>query len=276
MALPLSIKVTDIFGKTWRFNQDGKVRLKDTPSGLMGAEYEFDEYSAPGMAGVVVVDREDKVNNIGCKVYVDGPKGAEGRNLLATWRRAHGRGVARQPDGPLMEFKVEDTGRFQMVRATFKNDPDLVKMFAIGKVLDEVVYRSDETWWRTKPVPKSFTPAQFATATVPNRGDEPSWPHYRIVGPLTGGTIGLMGEALTLPTLTAGQWLEINTDPDEWTAIDQAGLDRSDDLNGGDGNRWHTRAPVDDKAIPVTITGTDTTGSTLVTVTVPQLFWTAL
>lgn len=276
MAMPISCKITDIYGEEWLPNQDGRIRLRETPTGVLVSAYELDEYEAPGMSGVVVVDRIDKVNVIGCKFFVDGPKGADGRDLLIEFVKAHGRGFARQPDGSLMRFEVEDSGRFQMVRARIKTEPNLVKMHAIGRAELDVEYRSDETWWRTDPVVAVFTAAQFASATVSNAGDEPSFPHYRIEGPLTGGKIGLMGELLTLPNLTAGQWLEINTDPDEWEVRDQAGVDRSDDINGGDGNRWHTQAPVTDDPIPVSIVGTDTTSASKITVTVPQLFWSAL
>lgn len=276
MSMPLSCRITDIFGEEWVPNQDGRIRLKESPTGILVSAFEYDEYAGPGMAGVVVIDRIDKVNVIGCKFYVDGPKGQAGRDLLVEFIRGHGRGFARQPSGELMKFEVEDSGRFQMVRASIKSEPELVKMHAVGRAYQEIEYRSDETWWRTDPVVESFTAAQFSGAAVANFGDEPSWPHYRIDGPLNGGAIGLLGEDLTLPNLSAGQWLEINTDPDRWEVRDQAGVDRSDDINGGDGNRWHTLAPVGDDPIPVTITGTGTTSATRVTVTVPQLFWSAL
>jgi hypothetical protein len=276
MVMPISCRLTDIYGYEWAFNQDGRVRLAETPTGLMGAEYEFDEYTGPGMAGVVVVARNDTVNIIGCKVRIDGPKGNDGRDLLVEWRKAHGRGFGRQPGGPLMKFEVEETGRYQMVRPKFKNSPDLVKMHAVGRALDEVEYRSDETWWRTDPLVTTFSNSQFVSATVINDGDEPSWPHYKIVGPFNNGAIGLMGEDLSLPNIAAGNTLEINTDPLLWKVEDQAGVDKSLYVNSGDGTRWHTKAPVDGGPIPVTITGTGTTSATSVTVTVPQLFWTAL
>lgn len=274
--LPISCRITDVFGEQWAPNQDGKIRLRETPTGVLVSDWEYDEYAGPGMAGVVVTDRTDKVNVIGCKYFVDGPKGVAGRDRLVEFVKGHGRGFARELGGPLMKFEVEDTGRFQMVRAKVKTEPDLARMFAIGWAPLDVEYRSDETWWRTDPVVEEFDAAEFADAEIFNAGDEPARPHYRIVGPLTGGAIGLMGEVLSLPNITAGQWLEINTDPDLWEVTDQAGVDRSDDINSGDGNRWQLEAPVTEDPIEVTITGTGATSATRVTVTLPQLFHSAL
>lgn len=285
MGLPVTCKITDIYGATWEFGADTPVQLvydpsSPNPTGLMGAEYSLDEYSGPGMPGTVVVARNDQVNVIGCRFYIYGPQGADGRNVLSEFVRGHGRGFARQAGGPLMRFEVEETGRFQMVRATLTSQPEIAKIHACGRAYQEVEYRSDETWWRKDPDPKTFTAAQFATATVPNAGDVESWPHYKIVGPLNGGTIGLMGEALSLPNIAAGKTLEIDTDPRRWTVVDQDGVDRSEQINAGNGVRWHTKAPVsatdEPVDVPVTITGTGTTSATSVTVTIPQLYWAAL
>lgn len=270
--LPITATLTDIFGKVWRFNADGLCRIKEI-DGLDGAPWKFDETAGVAQPGVTVHGRNDEANTITASIYIDHPDaGLAGRNLLAQWRKGNGRGWPRNPGGPLMKFEVADTRRFQMVRLmSFKKAAEYQKIFDCGRAFDEVEWRSDESWWRTKPIVKTFTAAQFPDAEVANKGDEASWPHYRLEGPIVDPKIGLDGELIALPTLTAGQWLEIESDPDWWEIRDQAGVDRS-----WIGNRWHTKAPAGNKKIPVTITGTGTTTATKLTVTVPQLFWSAL
>ncbi|HEY9315784.1 hypothetical protein [Williamsia sp.] len=267
----MTCKLTDVFGATWPFNQGGPVRLHYINLG--GPQFDFDDTGGVNQAGVTNSSIKYKPGSITAGVRVDGGTGGpDARALLATWRRGNGAGGARRPGGAPMRFTVLESGRFQEVRlAGFKNPPDFVKMHAVGRAYDEVEWRSDETWWRGEPLVFTFAAAQFATAKIHNDGDVDSWLHYKLEGPISSPTLGIGGEAIPLPTLTDGQWLDIETNPDYWAVWDQAGLDRS-----WIGERWHEKAPVDTPEIPVTITGTGATSATKLTVTVPRLYWSAL
>ena len=271
MTLPLTCVLTDVFGKNIEFNQGGPFRLHYINLG--GPAFEFDDLDGVNQAGVTNSAIKYKPGSITAGIRIDGGTGGpDARNLLAAWRRGNGIGGARRSGGKLMRFEVAETARFQEVRlVAFKNAPEYVKMHAVGRAYDEVEWRSDETWWRTDPYEFAFTAAEFGAAKVRNDGDVDSWVHYRLDGPITNPKVGIDGELIPLPSLTAGQWLDIETDPDRWAIWDQAGVDRS-----WIGERWHVKAPADTEEIPLSITGTGTTSATKLTVTVPQLFWSAL
>ena len=272
MSLPYAAVLTDIYSNEWTFNQGGPVRLQYL-DGLEGAEFGFDERKGVAQAGVTTVARNDEPNILSAGVYIDHKAGGtDAVDLLSRWRKANGRGWGLLPNGPLMKLTVLDTGRFQMVRLLrWKNKPEFVKIHDCGRAFDEVEWRSDESWWRSDPYVYTFTSAQFATAKINNDGDEPSWLHFRLTGPITNPKIGILGEQIPLPSLAAGQWLDIETDPDYWEIRDQSGLDRS-----WIGERWHKQAPAETADIPVSVTGTATTAATRLVVTVPQLYWSAL
>ena len=272
MGLPLTCVLTDVFGNEWPFNQGGsRVRLKYV--NLDGADFDFDDLEGVNQAGVTNSSIKYKPGSITAGVRIDGGKGgADARSLLADWRRANGVGGARRAGGQPMRFTILETGRFQEVRLVgFKNPPDYVKIHAVGRAYDEVEWRSDETWWRADPYVFTFSAAQFASAKIGNDGDIDTWVHYKLDGPITNPKLGINGELISLPTLTAGQWLDIETNPDYWAIWDQAGFDRS-----WIGERWHKKAPADTADIPISITGTGTSGATKLTVTVPQMYWAAL
>lgn len=278
MTLPVTLTLTDFWGNDWPVgaSQPGPrtrgLRLKSI-TGLAGASFGFNEIQGESTAGVIVRGRKDEANTVELEVYVDYPGGGvEARDYLMQWRRALGRGLARTEDTPPLRLTIGESGRWQDVRfMAAKNEPALAAMVACGRAVDAVTLRQDMTWWRAAPAEKTFTAAQFATATIGNDGDEATWPAYRLTGPITSPTLGLAGEAVALPTLSAGQWLDIDTDPDWWSIVDQSGADRS-----WIGDRWAVRAPAGESAIPITITGTGTTSDTTLKVTVPQYYWMAL
>ncbi|QFP96990.1 minor tail protein [Gordonia phage Suerte] len=267
--------LTDLYGEDWDLSApDCPVRLK-TVKGIDGAEYELDTTTGVGQAGFSVVGRDDKESVIELEVWV-GPvnPGDEALDLLRRWRKGLGRGLAR--GGKLMRLEAQATGRFVMVRLAAKPETPLYStMFHVGRCADAVKLMSDESWWRTDPFDKTFTSAQFSSIKVPNHGDEDSWPWYRITGPISNITIGMAGETVTLPAscnLTAGQTLEIDTDPDRWSVKHSAAGDRTWKV----GQRWRVKAPAGEPKIPVTITGTAITSATSLRVVVPQLFHGAL
>ena len=80
--------------------------------------------------------------------------------------------------------------------------------------------------------PFYITPSDtFASAQVTNDGDVETWPTWTINGPTTSVSVGIAGQTITFPmTLTAGQWVKINTEPTDQVARDQTGADRSAEL----------------------------------------------
>ena len=272
MAVPFTCALTDVNGEYRVFDEDSRIQLTYV-RGLAGAPHEFDELSGADQDGVTTADVMNRPNVIEAGMYLYHPGGGAGaRDFLAEWRRSNGRGGALRPGGQLMRFAVEETGRFQEVRLVgFKNEAEYAKIHACGRAFDEVTWRSDESWWRTDPVEETFTAPQFPGAAVANFGDVDSWLHYKLEGPITNPRLGIGDEDILLPSLTAGQWLDIETNPDYWAIWDQAHVDRS-----WIGERWHVKAPAGTDTVPITITGTGTTSATKLTVTVPQLFWTAL
>lgn len=266
-----NLELTDLNGERWPLSAPGcPVRLR-TVTGLEGAEWDFDTTTGVGQPGVTVVARTDKESFVEMTLWV-GPvdRGDPAVELLRDFLDGLGRGWSR--DGRLMTLTALDTDRFQQVRLAEKyKSPDWAQMFHVGRTELSIKLQSDESWWRAKPVDKTFTPGEFATASVTNRGnvEEGAWPWFRIDGPIANPTIGLVDEQVTIPlTLAAGQWVEVNTDPDWWEVRDQAGIDRTWSV----GERWHQTAPPDTANIKVNISGTGTTTATRVRVVVPQLF----
>lgn len=259
-------------GQVWEFNNPTcPLSLHTDPTGLEGAEFSFDDQKNVDQAGVTMRARMDEPNFIGLDVKVGPVQPGNGAvHLLKQWRDSLGRGKQ------IHRFHaITDQGddRFQDVRLGAKLPPlPLSQMRDVGVVLHEAaVLRSDESWWRRRPVVETFTPAQFATAVIDSHSDEPVWPHIVITGPITLPTIGWQGEAVPLPTIAAGDRWTIETDPDWFQINDNTGADRS-----WIGRRWYQQIPAGRRTVPITITGSGTTAATKVEITVPQLHWAAL
>lgn len=279
MSAPLTFTLTDYWGDDWSLGAwtPGRhkigVRLRSI-TGLAGAPYTFDEIQGADTDGVIVRGRKDEAHTVDMVCLVDYPGGgAAARDYLMEWRRALGRGLARDVNSPPLRLTVEESQRWLDLRfVAAKSEPDLRGIYsAAGRATEELTFRQDMSWWRADPYTASFTAAQFASATVANDGDVDTWPTYRLTGPITNPKLGLLGELTSLPTLSAGQWLDIDTDPDYWSVVDQSGNDRS-----WIGQRWMTKAPANTPSIAVSITGTGTSGATKLDVTVPQYYWAAI
>lgn len=260
-------------GRVWRFNDPTcPLSLHRDPTGLEGAAFTPDDQTNVGQAGVTFKARDDAPNLIGLDVKV-GPldPGEQAVWWLKDWRHSLGRMIhlhtfhAHTPWGG---------DRFQRVRLAEKlAPPNLYQMRHSGVILhDEVVLRSDESWWRKTPVVKTFDPADFVSASVVSESEEDVWPHIVITGPITAPVIG-WGTDNTVPLgdIPAGDTVTIDTDPDWWQITNSAG----DDLSWV-GDRWYQPIPAVDpgpQTVPIVIQGTATTAATSVTFTVPQLFW---
>lgn len=108
-------------------------------------------------------------------------------------------------------------------------------------------------------------------AIVTNPGDVDAWPVWKIHGPFTSftGTIG--GKSIALPiTKTVGHWIEVNSNPEVQTIVDDLGA-----------NMWAFAGAVDFGAIPassstqlgITLVGSDV--GTKVEVEFTPKFWRA-
>jgi hypothetical protein len=262
-------------GIVWAFNEPMcPLRLASDPTGIEGAPFDFDDQENAGQAGVSFRARNDRPNVIGLDIHV-GPvePGPGAQDLLQRVVSSFGRGKE------IHTFTcATETGgaRTQLVRLAggpvALSTSMLTQMRDHGYARIKATFRSDETWFRKAPVVRTLTAAQFAGATVVSESEEPAWPHWVITGPITLPTIGVDGEAVTLPTISVGQTWTIDTDPDYFSIVDQAGTDRS-----WVGRYWTKPVlPVTPgqatRTVSVTISGTGTTGATRVVLTVPQLF----
>lgn len=280
---PPRITFTGWNGHEIEFSRESALRLNKI-DGLGGAPGDFVDTVGAGQAGVTFIDMTNQPNVITLEVRI-GPevepgtsaKGTAGVEIYRNWRRALGRG--RQ----VGRLQIEESGRFQMVRAVMSTMPPLQvhQMHNVGYVSEVVQVRSDESWWRSEPFDQTF--AYGRPISVRNDGDEESWPYYEIIGPITRPVVGLLGEniEITKPngdplTVAAGKKLFVNTDPDYWEVTDEAGVDYS-----WLGERWHKKAPPadmqpDDGSIPVTFTGSGTSAATKLRVVIPHLYWMAI
>jgi hypothetical protein len=147
-----------------------------------------------------------------------------------------------QPDGTRRRLTCRYSGDSDHVHG---RDP-----FAAGWQLYGLELVAEDPYWRGEPVRRQFTAASSSSfygagappfvispssttagAELANDGDEPAWPVWTLFGPFTSATVGVDGKSVTVPfSLSAGQWLTIDTRPDQLTAVDQAGVDRVDDL----------------------------------------------
>ena len=111
----------------------------------------------------------------------------------------------------------------------------------------------------------------LSSASLTNPGDVDVWPTWRVDGPITTADLTLDGSTIEIDlALTAGQWLEIVTDPAIQTIKDQGGV-----------NRWASmgavafgRVPAG-STVPLGITVSGATTATKVTVTFTPKYWRA-
>lgn len=255
-------------GQVWEFNDPAcPLSLHTDPTGLEGAKYTFDDQQNVNQAGVTFKARNDDPNFIGLDVKV-GPvaKGDTAEELLTTWRQSLGRGTE------LHTFhSIGPNGdKFQVVRLMGDSlaPLNLTQMRTAGVLLhDKAVLRSDETWFRKTPAEAEFLAAGFGTASIDSVSDEPVWPYMVLTGPITNAVIGWEGETVAVGTVPNGDKWTINTDPDFWQITNLAGVDKS-----WIGDRWRKQIPAGDVTVPLTITGTGTSGVTKLEMTLPQLF----
>ena len=241
------------------------------PTGLGGAGFSHDDDQNANQAGVSWRDTMYDPNVIGMTIRSQLMPGDQAVSVEKALRRSLGFQAGRR----LGEFWVDSFQagqphrRFQVWRlASVLPSPTYSVTQRLGYFeIRDVALRSDESWWRTDPYVRTLFAADFAGATVDNVSDEDVWPHFALTGPITSPTLGLNGEAVSLPTIGAGQTWTIETDPNWFEIHDHTGADRT-----WPGRRWYKKAPAGTLDIPLTITGTGTTSATKLVVTLPQLY----
>ncbi|WP_288336876.1 hypothetical protein [uncultured Gordonia sp.] len=276
-------RLTDLNGEEW-FGPDSAVGLRYV-RGIDGASFEHQMIKGVGQRGRTWLGKELSENQIAIGANVHparrlGVKGEGAVDIMSAWRDGIGEGEVER-DGNQMRFELVDTGRYQAVRLFEKKPADWEQIRVAGFFFDEVIFQADDTDWYSEPEKYTFTAAQFAGAAIANPGTVEAWVGYKLYGPITNPTLGIDGEAVKLPNLTASQWLEINTEPNWYEVTDQAGVDRTFSLttlaaaNSLD-DRWRKFAKPRATSIPVTITGSGTTSATKLEVTVPRIWRNAL
>lgn len=277
----MEYQLTDLNGEVWDFGDDCPLQLRYV-RGIDGAEFGLDTIQGVDQRGVTVVGSTFKAGVIELGVYVwpgrIGILGADAVDLCSRWRDGLGEGEVERADRR-MEFRIVDSGRFQVPRLLSKPAVDWEKVRYAGFWLDEIKLQSDESDWRRDPLPYTFTAAQFATASIENNGTVDSWPWFKLTGPITNPILGFGGYSVKLPNLAAGQWLTIDTDPNWYAVNDQSGLDRTYELYtlaAGGNDRWYAPAAARSDSIAITMTGGGTTAATSLEVRVPQIFRSAV
>ncbi|MFI7172295.1 hypothetical protein [Rhodococcoides fascians] len=290
MIRPVSFSLTGVDASVWPFvgldecSLSTPLRLGKTPGGLGGAPGKHDDDQNVDQAGVTWRSKMFGPNVITLRSVRFGPV-PRGQDALDRWLQfCDAFGDGRQ----LGEFHAQsvrngtERDRFQYWRLLSElPDPDYMQVVNTGFVnVGDIAVRSDESWWREKPVDVSFTPGQFTGATVANVSDDDAWAYWEIVGPITNPTIGLAGESITiLITVPAGQSWKINTDPNNFSVRDGANVDRSF-LRV----YWRKKAPRRTATvlnngttdIPLALGGTGTNSNTRIRLVLPQVYRSAL
>lgn len=273
---PVRYTMTGVDGALWTFgglDEPGCMIRHKGITGLGGANFSHEDRANVGEHGVTWNSTMYDPNIIGITVLRSQvfESGAQAVAVEKALRRSlsSGQGTKIGQFDATSEVDGEPHTRFQkwrLAKALDSPNYTLTHDLAYFEIKD-VALRSDESWWRAKPVEKTYTAAQFATALIDNDGEEDVWPHFALTGPITLPKLGLLGETVALPTIGAGQTWTIETDPDWFEVRDHTGTERS-----AVGRRWYAKAPAETDGIPVTITGTGTTAATKLVVTLPQLY----
>lgn len=254
--------------RRWAFGDpECPLRLASTPTGLGGAPFKHSRQSNARQPGATWRGRVDEYNTIGLDVHIGPVPPAEAVELWSTWRASLGRGDR------LAEFHTYSPAggdRWQYVRLEQSTrDPGLDLLAEGGYAFEHVELGSDVAWWESAPIEQAYTLAEPAPATIRNHGDVPAWARWTVTGPGV-FTLGLDGEAVTLPALAAGESWEIETDPEGPHVRDTAtNTDRGDRL----GVKAWFRPAAADRASQITATITGGTSDSRVELRLPQL-WT--
>ncbi|NKR32284.1 hypothetical protein GS504_15600 [Rhodococcus hoagii] len=253
-------------GSLWKFGDPlCPVRLATTPTGLGGAPFKHQRLANARQPGADWVGRDDEINVIGLDVRV-GPMtpGKPARDVFKRWRAALGYG------DEVGEFRVylDDEKLWQETRFEEPSrDPDLSMLDEIGFLAEKVKIASDLSWWHAPAIVRTFTPAQFDKAQIPNDGDVDSWLHYEIHGPGE-FTVGVGDDRVQLPYIGPDEVWDIETDEQAPHIHDGLGRDVWERV----GVQRFARSVRRSSTAAITLEATGTGATTSVKVTLPQLY----
>lgn len=161
-----------------------------------------------------------------------------------TWKVTQPNGVSRT-----LQVRFVDDGQ-----KAFDTAPELIGWthYSISLVAEDPFWKGEpisRVWGPTDEQPYfggdsggGFGPPYYITsglstssAAIENPGDVEAWPTWTIYGPCSSAEVGVGDDVIEVPiTLTAGQWVRIETSPyageTSQRAIDQAGVDRTAQL----------------------------------------------
>ncbi|AXQ51858.1 minor tail protein [Gordonia phage Catfish] len=205
--------------------------------GLTGQHFpEFDTVrTEPArMHGSIYRTTRFKSRKVGLKVLVGDPlwvpkprRGAQWRDLDDLWNSD-----LSEVDPGRLTFVTNHGFRWLDVRVEGADDPESVsEPGKSGMVKYGYTMGADKAFYSGFPL--RYTIAEHAkgvqSGEVWNVGQYDTYPVVKFHGPGT-YTFGQPGRWTKLPALQVGEWLEIDTDPNRKTIVDQAGRNRRGEL----------------------------------------------
>lgn len=169
----------------------------------------------------------------------------------ADWMRADARWWKTMRPDELGVWEVVTAASIRRLRLRFVDDSDHSSPrdpTRLGWCLYGIRMVAEQPYWEGDPITLSwqeraeqpFLPGppfwvsgtvSLSSAVMQNPGSVDAFPTWVLDGPFSTATVGFAGATITVPfPVAAGNSLTINTSPDEQTAIDAAGVDRTGDL----------------------------------------------
>lgn len=234
-------------GSEWHLTDpSSQVALTPGLRGLEAPEYDRWTSDAPGLAGSRYRGSRAQSREVFLPVLV---RGASSADWLAV-RKAWDHSMSPDVEGTL-EVVVAGERRYLPCRwvrseAGWSRDPLLAARSVVGEYLEAggVYWLGDpivREWQADGPAADFFmtadgvfwiTPSNtLGAARMDNPGDVAAWPVWTIHGPCDTASVGVDGGVIEVPfALGAGEWLRIDSRPDQQSAVDDTGADRVDDL----------------------------------------------
>lgn len=236
-------------GRLWPLNDYRTgVFLQPGVEGMHLPEFEDYVQGFAGLDGQEYDGGVAKPRNVGWTLFVYSDESSQGwLEMEAAWwqsfkpRGSYGTWTVQAPDGTSrsLSCRLTSDGGF-----AHEKDPAMR-----GWAAYPVTMMADDPWWYGEPLRKTWAAAlprmmfgggelgvdpmqfpplyfslanTFTSAKFTNPGDEPTWPTWRIVGPVSSLSITVDGGTITVPPVAAGHTLVVNTDPSDPSAYDGA------------------------------------------------------
>lgn len=147
-----------------------------------------------------------------------------------------------------LDLRIEDDGDWSP-----ESDPTYFGWANYG-----IRLTADSPFWKTAPITRSWrtvAPVDFyadspgvlgisgsrsiATAKITNPGDVPAYPVWTIHGPIDSAIVGVGDHLIEVSLeLADGEYIVLDTNPNQQTATDHTGADRYEDLGEIDWRGW--------------------------------------